>query len=61
MKTTPLIAALTLFPLLQGCSDVTFFGIGYKSVSGSGTVVTEDRNVSDFDHVTVGGSGDIKH
>ena len=60
MKIPPIIAGLVLIPFMQGCSDFSFIRGGFRSVSGSGAIVTETREVSDFDRVSVSGAGNLK-
>jgi hypothetical protein len=56
MKSLP--ASLLLVLLVStGCGQ---FGLWHHSVvKGSGTIVTEERSVAEFDHVSVGGSGHL--
>ncbi|MDH3731105.1 MAG: DUF2807 domain-containing protein [Acidimicrobiia bacterium] len=57
MHTKAWLLAVGLLVLSAGCSDVTI-GDG-KRTEGSGTIVTESREVSGFDAVRIFGSGDI--
>lgn len=49
-------SAWLLIPLLvTGCGRIGLWN--YSAVTGSGNIVTEDRAVQDFDHVSLGGAG----
>ncbi len=51
------LAVLVLSVGLAGCSDL-FDGDG-RDVVGSGTVIAESRDVSDFDQITLAGEGTV--
>ncbi len=51
-KRFALIFTLLLFILATSAS-------GSKSIRGSGTLITESRSVSDFDHVVLSGTGNV--
>lgn len=60
MKLPSIIAGLVLVPFMQGCSDFAFIRGGLKPIAGSGTIITETREISDFDRVSVSGPGNLK-
>ena len=60
MKIPSIIAGLVLVPFMQGCSDFAFIRGGLRPIAGSGTIITETREVSDFDRVSVSGPGNLK-
>ena len=56
IKTLQLLAALAILPFLTtGCS-ILFNG---KSVQGSGNIILEEREVSEFNKVHLKGSGNV--
>ncbi len=55
MKIASSATALALIVGLAGCVNYS----GYRTVSGSGHIVKETRNVAGFAHVSVGGSGKL--
>jgi hypothetical protein len=58
MKTNKLflIAVFTLLIVSSACSAINFID---NRIEGSGNVITEDRDVSDFDRVTLAGFGKV--
>ena len=55
MRTYLVAALLVLTVGLDGCVNYS----GWRAVNGSGNVVTEDRQVSGFDQVSVSGAGEL--
>ena len=50
------VVALAVSLGLTGCINI---GCSYKTVQGSGTIISENRDVSSFEKVSVAGAGDI--
>ena len=50
---------LTVVILLAALLAVTACNAGVKVIRGSGNVVTEDRQVSNFDRIALEGSGEV--
>jgi hypothetical protein len=55
MRNNLLAPLLLLIPGWMGCSNLG----GWQTVHGSGNIVTEDRQVSGFDGVSVSGAGEL--
>jgi len=58
MKTGMILGLTAIALLASGCCGCPSF-LGYADVRGSGNVVSETRHVSDFDRVSVTGSGRV--
>jgi hypothetical protein len=54
-----LLVAMTATALLAACDDEVLFDDDRRDVDGSGTVVTENRDVAEFEQVTLAGEGRV--
>jgi len=54
-----LSVAVLSFILFSGCIVIDLNGCGFKTVKGSGKVVTETRQISDFDQIKLEGEGKV--
>ena len=62
MQTTlfRLFITFVLVPgLLAGCIVIDLHGSGFKTVKGSGEVISETRQVTDFDSIKLEGPGKV--
>jgi len=54
-----LSVAVLSFILFSGCIVIDLNGCGFKTVKGSGKVVAETRQISDFDQIKLEGEGKV--